>query len=224
MVPPRPNSRPAVSHFSRARFLLVSSVLVCGFASPALAFKSISIPVAGPTVTAPAVTEPKVVVPESAPAQVKKAIAKASGSESAYISADGRTAVPPKSAPEPVKQVVYAANRLVYKPYCQGGGHWVSSRGWEQSCYDCSGSVSYALHGGGFLSKALDTGSFGSWGQSGPGRWITVWTKSGHTYAVIAGLRFDTQPRYPEKGEHAPRWRRTLWYGDRFVARHPAGY
>jgi hypothetical protein len=139
----------------------------------------------------------------------------------ARIAPDGRTAIAPASAPKRVKRVIRAANRLVYKPYKHGGGH----HGWKDNAYDCSGSVSYALHGGGLVGEAFDSREFASWAVAGRGSWITVWTDPGrHTYAVIAGLRFDTEPRWPEKGEHGPRWRRTLWNEDGFVARHPAGF
>jgi hypothetical protein len=138
----------------------------------------------------------------------------------ARISADGHTAIPPRSAPRAVKKVIRAANRIVYKPYLHGGGH----HGWNAPGYDCSGSVGYALHGGGLLPDERNSRTFSSWSKRGVGKWITVWTRPGHTYAVIAGLRFDTLARYPEKGEHAPRWRRTLWYGEGFTPRHPARF
>ena len=46
-----------------------------------------------------------------------------------------------------VRRVVAAGNRIAYKPYKYGGGHG----SFRDSGYDCSGSVSYALHGGGLL-------------------------------------------------------------------------
>jgi hypothetical protein len=140
--------------------------------------------------------------------------------ERARISSDGHTAIPPASAPKAVKRAIYAANRIVYKPYLRGGGH----RGWEASGYDCSGSVSYALHAGGFLGDARNSRTFRRWGKPGVGRWITIWTKPGHTYAVIAGLRFDTSALYPERGERAPRWRHSQRSSKGFKARHPAGF
>ena len=73
-------------------------------------------------------------------------------------------------------------------PYVWGGGHG----SFESSGYDCSGAVSYALNGGGFLSSPLDSTGFTYWGESGAGNWITVYANSGHVYAVIAGLRWDT--------------------------------
>ena len=90
--------------------------------------------------------------------------------------------------PAEVQQAIWAANKIIGKPYSYGGGHAaVQRRG-----YDCSGTVSYALHGGGLLTRPLDSGSFMRWGKRGTGSWITVYTNPGHAYAVIAGLRLDT--------------------------------
>ena len=97
-------------------------------------------------------------------------------------------AVPPADAPPEVVAVIRAANKIAHKPYRYGGGHG----SWRDSGYDCSGSVSYALHGGGLLDSPLPSSGFYSWGERGKGKWITVYTQSGHMFAVIAGLRFDT--------------------------------
>ena len=137
----------------------------------------------------------------------------------ATISADGRTAIPPDDAPQEVKDAIAAANRITTKPYKYGGGHGK----WEDSGYDCSGSVSYALHGGGLLSKPLDSSSFMSWGQAGKGTWITVYANSGHAYAVIAGLRWDTSQAGASGGD-GPRWRDKSRPADGYTARHPAGF
>ena len=134
----------------------------------------------------------------------------------ARLSADGRTAIPPAIAPEPVKQAIYAANRITTKPYVYGGGH----RRWRSRGYDCSGSVSYALHGGGLLLRPLDSSSFMRWGERGPGAWITVFTNPGHAFTVIAGLRFDTSG----PGERGPRWRTGVRSSSSFRARHPLGF
>ena len=96
--------------------------------------------------------------------------------------------IPPKSAPARVKAVIAAANRIRTKPYICGGGH----ASWWDRGYDCSGSVSYALHGGEFLESPLPSGPMESWGLDGEGRWITVYANAGHAYAVIAGFRWDT--------------------------------
>ena len=137
----------------------------------------------------------------------------------ARMSSDGHTAIAPDDAPPQVKNAIAAANRITTKPYRYGGGHGK----WEDSGYDCSGAVSYALHGGGLLSQPLDSSSFESWGQAGPGTWITVYANSGHAYAVIAGLRFDTSAAGSSGGD-GPRWRTQARSSSGYVARHPAGF
>jgi len=122
----------------------------------------------------------------------------------------------PSNAPEPVKRAIWAANSLRRKPYKWGGGHGSFS----DSGYDCSGTVSYALHNAGILGTPLQSADFLRFGQRGCGRWITVYSRPGHTFAVIAGLRLDTTGFY---GTEGPRWHadgRASWG---FQARHPAG-
>jgi hypothetical protein len=134
----------------------------------------------------------------------------------AKLSPDGRTAIPPIAAPDPVKQAIYAANKITTKPYRYGGGH----RRFTSSAYDCSGSVSFALHGAGLLASPLDSSSFMRWGARGRGAWITVFTNPGHAFAVIAGLRFDTSGA----GENGPRWRLEPRSTRGYRARHPEGF
>jgi hypothetical protein len=141
---------------------------------------------------------------------------------------DGRV-IAPESAPTRIKRVIAAANRLVEKPYIYGGGHKPYSSAGSSRLdrgYDCSGSVSYALHGGGFLRSPLPSGALMKWGQTGPGTWITVYTSPGHAYVVIAGFRFDTSmhDRDAPGPRTGPRWSRTLRKSKAFVARHPRGY
>jgi hypothetical protein len=126
--------------------------------------------------------------------------------------------VAPKSAPARVKRVVAFANRIRTKPYVWGGGH---GRWWDRG-YDCSGSVSYALHGGDFIESPLPSGPLARWGQGGEGRWITVYANPGHTYAVIAGYRWDTSGN--GDGKTGPSWHEDLRSGAGYVARHPAGF
>ncbi len=135
----------------------------------------------------------------------------------AIISA-GR-AIAPADAPAAVKQVIAAANRIRSKPYIWGGGH---GRWWDRG-YDCSGAVSFALHGGALLSSPLPSGPMERWGSPGPGRWITVYANAGHAYAVIAGLRWDTAGNTSGTG---PRWHESLAAAATgpFVPRHPTGY
>jgi hypothetical protein len=126
--------------------------------------------------------------------------------------------VPPKSAPARVKRVIAAANKIRTKPYIYGGGH---ARWWDRG-YDCSGSVSFALHGGKFLESPLPSGPLMNWAEEGEGRWITVYSNPGHAYAVIAGFRWDTSG--DSGGETGPRWHEDLRDNVGFEARHPAGY
>jgi cell wall-associated NlpC family hydrolase len=139
--------------------------------------------------------------------------------EQATLSEDGRTAIAPDSAPQEVKDMIAAANRITDKPYKYGGGHGR----WEDSGYDCSGAVSYALHGGGVLDEPLDSSGFMSWGERGTGDWVTVYANSGHAYVVIAGLRFDTSAAGAGGGK-GPRWRDKERSPDGYTARHPAGF
>lgn len=143
----------------------------------------------------------------------------------ATINSDG-TATAPAGAPPVVQQVIAAANQIISKPYVYGGGH----QSFTASGYDCSGAVSYALHGGGLLSSPLDSTSFENWGSAGTGKWITVYADSGHAWVVVAGIAFDTAnwggPNIPSG--NGPRWRinptGNLRDGGDYVVRHPSGY
>jgi cell wall-associated NlpC family hydrolase len=135
--------------------------------------------------------------------------------ETATLGSDG-LAVAPASAPQQVKAAIAAANRIVGKPYKYGGGH----ARWEDSGYDCSGSMSYALHGAGLLNRALTSGDFTRWGSAGKGSWITIYAHGGHGFLVIAGLRFDTG--YNNAGS-GPRWSTQMRPSDGYTVRHPDG-
>jgi len=126
-------------------------------------------------------------------------------------------AVAPASAPRRVKRAITAANRIIDKPYCYGGGHGQ----WESRCYDCSGTVSYALgkRGARVLEAPLPSGSFTGWEKRGRGRWITVYANGGHAYVVIAGLRLDTSMT-PGNG---PGWSKTQLHQSGYSVRHPRG-
>jgi cell wall-associated NlpC family hydrolase len=130
-------------------------------------------------------------------------------------------AAAPVSAPQEVKDAIAAANEIIGKPYVYGGGHNAKflSRG-----YDCSGTVSYALHGADLLPRPLDSSSFMKWGAKGPGTWFTIYTNPGHAFAVIAGLRLDTSAAGDPSGDKGPRWRPVLRSTKGFAARHPVGF
>jgi cell wall-associated NlpC family hydrolase len=114
-----------------------------------------------------------------------------------------------------VARVVRAANRIQSKPYKYGGGHGR----WNDTGYDCSGSVSYALHGAGLLSSALTSGGFMRWGAPGKGRRITIYAAPSHVYMVVDGRRFDTTGR----NETGSRWQASDRSSAGYVVRHPPG-
>jgi hypothetical protein len=117
--------------------------------------------------------------------------------------------------PTRVRRIIAAADRIAGKPYKYGGGHGT----WEDTGYDCSGSVSYALHGAGLLDSALTSGGFMSWGEPGKGRWVTIYANPGHVYMVIDGRRFDTTGR----DESGSRWQSRSRSSAGYTVRHPPG-
>ncbi len=139
------------------------------------------------------------------------------------VDANGSTAIllsgialAPPDAPEAVQQVINAANTIVGRPYVWGGGH----ASFYSYGYDCSGSVSFALFGGGLIPEPLTSGSLEGWGEPGPGKWITVYANAEHTFMEIAGLRWDTVGDARGTG---PRWHLEPTSTAGFVARHPPG-
>ncbi len=124
----------------------------------------------------------------------------------------------PSRAPQNVKNAIWAVNALQRKPYRWGGGH----ASFHDRGYDCSGAVSYALHYAGVLSSPMPSTGFMDYGRRGRGRWITIYSRPGHTFAVIAGLRLDTTD-FQRGGNTGPRWHVDGRDTDDFVARHPAG-
>jgi peptidoglycan hydrolase-like protein with peptidoglycan-binding domain len=134
--------------------------------------------------------------------------------DQAQLGPDG-LAIAPANAPEPVKQLIAAGNRIAKMPYIYGGGHGK----WEDRGYDCSGSVSYALHGGGLLEQSMPSGGFTNWGAEGPGQWVTIYANSGHMYMVVAGLRFDTSGAK----QTGSRWQTEQRPTQGYSVRHPEG-
>jgi hypothetical protein len=127
----------------------------------------------------------------------------------------------PADAPIQVQEAIWAGDRIRLKPYRVGGGHGK----WNDSAYDCSGTVSYVLHAAGLLNTSEDSGQMLSWGQRGVGQWITVYTNPGHAFIEIAGIRLDTSAEgdpNPPPGT-GPRWRPVMTSTAGFKARHPAG-
>ena len=145
--------------------------------------------------------------PASAPAPLT------AGQTAEYIS-ESQASVP-SAAPPAVQGAIEAANSIATTPNIWGGGHG----SFESPGYDCSGAVSFALNGGGFLSSPLDSTGLETWGEPGSGQWITVYANAGHAWMIIAGLAFDTV------GGPGPRWHPSpVDSTEGFIARHPAGY
>ncbi len=114
-----------------------------------------------------------------------------------------------------VARVIAAADEIATRPYVYGGGHG----SFESTGYDCSGSVSYALHGGGLLSSPEDSTALESYGEAGPGRYITIYANAEHAWMTIDGRRYDTVAL----AEDGNRWASSMTSTAGFVVRHPAG-
>ena len=117
--------------------------------------------------------------------------------------------------PSAVSAAIRAANQIATTPYVYGGGHG----SFQSSGYDCSGSVSYVLHGAGLLSNPEDSGALESYGSAGPGRYITIYANGGHAWMTIRGRRYDTSAR----SETGSRWTDTMRSTSGYVVRHPSG-
>ena len=125
----------------------------------------------------------------------------------------------PSRAPDNIKNAIWAVNTLRRKPYVWGGGHG----SFNDYGYDCSGAVSFALHYAGLLDAPLPSNDFRRYGKRGRGRWITIYSRDGHTFAIIAGLRLDTTDMR-DGGAVGPRWYADGRDTHGFDARHPAGW
>jgi peptidoglycan hydrolase-like protein with peptidoglycan-binding domain len=157
---------------------------------------------------------PKNAPPPVAPAPVAPPPLKLGPGMKATVGPDG-LAVAPILAPPVVQQVIDAGNKIAKTPYIYGGGHGK----WEDAGYDCSGSVSYALHGGGLITVSMASGEMETWGDPGPGQWITIYANGGHAFMVVAGLRFDTSGRTGL----GTRWQTDMRSGSGYEIRHPTG-
>jgi peptidoglycan hydrolase-like protein with peptidoglycan-binding domain len=156
---------------------------------------------------------------------VAKSITSSGPVSKATLNSDG-TVTAPAGAPQAVQEVIAAANSIIDTPYIYGGGHGK----WNDSGYDCSGAVSFALHGGNLLSAPEDSTGLESYGSAGPGQWITIYADASHTFVVVAGLAFDTAHYGPTTpGGTGPRWltaanaTANLSDGGDYIVRHPSG-
>ena len=153
-------------------------------------------------------------------AQVRAQLAQSGMSanpDQATLTPDGLAIAPP-GAPAQVQAIINAGNEIARLPYRYAGGHLT----YQDTAYDCSGSISYVLAAAHLLNTTVDSTELESWGKPGPGKWVTVFATDGHTFMYVAGLRFDTVAL----AETGSRW------SDRpadepnissFVLRHPAG-
>jgi cell wall-associated NlpC family hydrolase len=135
----------------------------------------------------------------------------------ATLTPDG-LAVAPINAPAAVQAVIAAGNQIAHLPYRWGGGHMT----YEDTAYDCSGSISYVFAAAHLLDHTVVSGALANWGQPGPGKWITVFANGGHTFMYVAGLRFDTVAlaetgsRWSDRAANEPDL-------NTFAVRHPPG-
>ena len=124
-------------------------------------------------------------------------------------------ALPPLEAPDAVRQMIEAGNVIARTPYLWGGGHGK----WLDTGYDCSGSVSFVLASAGYLEAPLASGPLMSWGEAGPGKWVTIYAHQGHVWMTVAGIRFDTSGAR----ETGSRWQNDMRSTAGFTVRHPPG-
>ena len=75
-------------------------------------------------------------------------------------------ALPPLEAPEAIKKMIEAGNGIARTPYKWGGGHGK----WQDTGYDCSGSVSFVLAAAGLLTGPLASGPLMSLGRARQGQ------------------------------------------------------
>lgn len=126
-------------------------------------------------------------------------------------------AAAPEDAPPAVQKMIWAANKIIGRPYVYGGGHG----SFQSAGYDCSGTVSFALHGAKLIRTPMDSSEMMGWGGKGVGRWVTIFANGGHAYMTIAGLRLDTSPVDDPSDQNGPRWRPLRPENAGFVMRHP---
>jgi len=140
------------------------------------------------------------------------------GNWTAKILSNGQAWISP-GAPLVLRQMIQAGNKIVGKPYLWGGGH----KSWNSRGYDCSGAVSYVLHGGLLTDWPMTSGDMMSWGLPGAGKWVTIYTRANHVFIHIAGIRMDTSWVDDPSGRHGVRWRPLRSHHKGFRVRHPIG-
>lgn len=139
------------------------------------------------------------------------------GSRARYVAG---FAAAPMSAPPAIQAIIWAGNQIVGLPYIWGGGH----ASFTSPGYDCSGTVSFALHGASLLTTPEDSSELMAWGSHGLGRWVTIFSNAGHAYMTVAGLRLDTSAADDPTNQQGPRWRPLRQANEGFTVRHPLGF
>ncbi|MFZ1156015.1 MAG: hypothetical protein WAN93_14045 [Solirubrobacteraceae bacterium] len=129
-------------------------------------------------------------------------------------------AAAPMSAPPAVQEIVWAGNQIIGLPYIFGGGH----ASFSSPGYDCSGTVSFALHGASLLATPMDSSEFMSWDSRGVGTWVTIFANGGHAYMTVAGLRLDTSAADDPTNQQGPRWRPLRPANGGYTVRHPTSF
>jgi cell wall-associated NlpC family hydrolase len=138
------------------------------------------------------------------------------GSRARYVNG---LAAAPMAAPAPVQQMIWSANQIIGLPYVYGGGH----ASFISPGYDCSGTVSFALHGATLLATPEDSSELEAWGSHGIGRWVSIFSNPGHAYMTVAGMRLDTSAADDPSNQQGPRWRPLRQGNEGFTVRHPLG-
>jgi cell wall-associated NlpC family hydrolase len=138
------------------------------------------------------------------------------GSQARYV---GGLAAAPMSAPLAVQEIIWAGDQIIGLPYIYGGGH----ASFTSPGYDCSGTVSFALHGASLISTPMDSSEYMAWGSHGVGRWVTIFSNPEHAYMTVAGLRLDTSSADDPSSQQGPRWRPLRPANAGFTVRHPLG-
>jgi cell wall-associated NlpC family hydrolase len=139
------------------------------------------------------------------------------GSTARYVNG---LAAAPMSVPAAVQEIIWAGNQIIGLPYIFGGGH----ASFTSPGYDCSGTVSFALHGANLLATPEDSSEFEGWGSHGVGRWVAIFANAGHAYMTVAGLRLDTSAADDPSNQQGPRWRPLRSENGGFTVRHPLGF
>jgi cell wall-associated NlpC family hydrolase len=187
---------------------------------PAVASGGATVPAGATSLTGPTgASGPTGSTGSTGPAPLTAALMQTVPGTTAEILPDGYAAAP-AAAPPAVQQAIWAGNQLIGLPYLYGGGH----ASFIAAGYDCSGAVSYALHGGDLLGTTLDSTAFETWGLAGTGAWITVYTNPAHAFLEIAGIRLDTSTAGDPVGLPGPRWRPLLASTTGYLARYPQDY